>query len=326
MPLLDVRDLGVAFDIGGQIGQALGGVSFSLDAGEVLGVVGESGSGKSLTALSIQRLLPAAARITSGSISFEGRDLLALSDDEMRSVRGARIAQIFQDPLTSLNPVFTIGSQIGEMLSIHTDLGRDAIRTRVIEALREVEIPDPERRIDQYPHELSGGMRQRVMIAMALICRPLLLIADEPTTALDVTIQSQILRLLKNLQQQHRMATIFITHDLGVVSQFADRLAVMYAGKIVEQGAVQDVLSRPRHPYTKALLLSIPAFNIDAKRLPVIRGNVPPIAQLPSGCHFRTRCDFEIDGCASLPAHFEVAVGEGHVSACLRTQEAVVYG
>jgi oligopeptide/dipeptide ABC transporter ATP-binding protein len=326
MPLLEIDNLGIAFDVDGVEARAIEGVNIGLEAGEVLGLVGESGSGKSLTALSVQRLLPAAARVVSGAIRFEGRDLLKLSDDEMRDIRGARIAQIFQDPLTSLNPVFTIGSQIGEMLKIHTGMVAADVRTKVVDALREVEIPEPERRIDQYPHELSGGMRQRVMIAMALICRPALLIADEPTTALDVTIQAQILRLLKRLQGERRMATLFITHDLGVISQFADRLAVMYAGKIVEQGPAREVLAHPSHPYTKALLLSIPAFNVDARRLPVIRGAVPPITRMPSGCHFRTRCDYEVEACAAMAPDFGVDVAPGHASACVRTTELHLHG
>jgi oligopeptide/dipeptide ABC transporter ATP-binding protein len=326
MPLLEVENLTVAIKVGGIHGQALDGVSFNVNAGEVLGIAGESGSGKSLTALAIQRLLPSACRMTSGSIRFEGTDLSSLSEAQMRGIRGAKLAQIFQDPLTSLNPVFTIGSQIGEMLRIHTDLDAAKIKSRVVEALKQVEVPYPELRMHQYPHELSGGMRQRVMIAMALICRPLLLIADEPTTALDVTIQSQILRLLSNLQQQHRMATIFISHDLGVISQVADRLVVMYAGKIVEQGAVSDVLANPSHPYTRALLLSIPAFNFEAERLPVIRGSVPPITQLPSGCHFRSRCELELDACAAMPRDFSVTVAPEHSSACIRTIEFARHG
>jgi peptide/nickel transport system ATP-binding protein len=321
MPLLEVDNLTVMVDVAGRPGQALDGISFKLEAGEVLGIVGESGSGKSLTALAIQRLLPAACRVTAGNVRFDGTNLLSLPEGAMRSIRGAKIAQIFQDPLTSLNPVFTIGSQIGEMLRIHSDLGATEVRPKVIDALKQVEIPNPERRIDQYPHELSGGMRQRAMIAMALICHPPLLIADEPTTALDVTIQSQILRLIKTLQQQKKMASIFISHDLGVISQVADKLAVMYAGKIVEQGAVRDVLTNPGHPYTKALLLSIPAFNVEAERLPVIRGSVPPITQVPTGCRFRTRCDFTLDSCATMPRDFSVNMAPTHTSACIRSAE-----
>jgi oligopeptide/dipeptide ABC transporter ATP-binding protein len=323
MPLLEVDNLTVEIDVGDTSGQALDGVNFELEAGEVLGIVGESGSGKSLTALSLQRLLPAACHITAGSVRFNGTNLFSLSEVEMRRIRGAKIAQIFQDPLTSLNPVFTIGSQIGEMLRIHSDLGAAEIRARVIEALKQVEIPSAERRIDLYPHELSGGMRQRVMIAMALICHPPLLIADEPTTALDVTIQSQILRLFKNLQQQQKMASIFISHDLGVISQIADKLAVMYAGRFVEQGALRDVLANPAHPYTKALLLSIPAFNFEAERLPVIRGSVPPLTQLPSGCRFRTRCDFNLEACTAMPRGFSVNLTPTHFSSCIRTAELV---
>jgi oligopeptide/dipeptide ABC transporter ATP-binding protein len=318
MHLLEVERVEVTVHTGGRILKALDGISFSVDAGEVLGIVGESGSGKSMTALAILRLLPSVCRVSGGTVRFDGKNLLDLSSEEMRQIRGAKLSVIFQDPLSALNPVFTVGNQVGEALRVHQGLGRAATRTRVLDLLDIVGLPDPAHRIDQYPHELSGGMRQRVAIAMALACQPKLLIADEPTTALDVTVQAQILRLLRRLQRQFGMAIIFISHDLGVIAQFADRLAVMYAGQIVEQGPVRDVLDRPSHPYTQALLQSIPALTPDGERLPMIRGTVPALSELPSGCHFRVRCDYERPPCATMPCGFITTVPPSQLSACIR--------
>jgi oligopeptide/dipeptide ABC transporter ATP-binding protein len=322
MALLEIAGLEVTIASDALPMRAVAGVSLALEPGEVLGIVGESGAGKSMLALSILRLLPQSCRVTAGAIRFEGRDLLALPEEELAAIRGARIAQIFQDPLTSLNPVFTIGSQIGEVLRIHERLSRSQIRDSVLTLLHKVGIPDPERRLSQYPHELSGGMRQRVMIAMALACRPRLLIADEPTTALDVTVQAQILRLLRGLQREYGMASLFITHDLGLVAQFAHRVAVMYAGRILEQGSVAQVLSAPAHPYTQALLRSIPSLNSADARLPVIGGAVPKLSELPAGCHFRPRCAYEQPECAAMPADYRVTATAGHSFACVRSLDA----
>jgi oligopeptide/dipeptide ABC transporter ATP-binding protein len=321
MALLEVAGLEVTVDAGGVVAKAIEGIGFSVDQGEVLGIVGESGCGKSMTALAIQRLLPASCRITAGSVRFDGVDLLTLSAARMRRVRGADIAMIFQEPLSALNPVFTVGDQIAESLYIHERLGRRAARRRVLELLELVGIPDAGRRIGQYPHELSGGMRQRVMIAMALACRPRLLVADEPTTALDVTIQAQILALIRRLQRELRMATIFITHDLGVIAQFADRVAVMYAGRIVEQTTVEGIFDRPGHPYTRALLKSIPDIANDVDRLTVIPGTVPALGGFPPGCRFAPRCDFARDRCISMPEDFRAYPASDHAVACVRLEE-----
>jgi peptide/nickel transport system ATP-binding protein/oligopeptide transport system ATP-binding protein len=281
--------------------RAVDGVSFHLDRGELLGLVGESGCGKSITALSIMRLISLPGKIVAGEITFDGKSLLNLSDAEMRQIRGDDIAMIFQDPMTSLNPVYTVGEQIAEALRLHRKLSRKAARDAAIQAMREVAIPDPTRRVDDYPHQLSGGMRQRVMIAMALACDPKLLIADEPTTALDVTIQAQILELLNKLRSTRELAVLLITHDLGVVAEVADRVAVMYTGRIVEESPVMELFARPKHPYTEGLLRSVPKLTADdvakKSRLETIEGVVPNPTQLPSGCHFAPRCPYRLPRC-----------------------------
>lgn len=301
--LLEVHNLQTQFQTRAGLVRAVHGVSFYLDRGELLGLVGESGCGKSITALSIMRLIAPPGRIVAGEIMFDGKDLLRLSDREMRQMRGDDIAMIFQDPMTSLNPVFTVGEQIEEALRLHRKLSRREARLATIEAMREVAIPDPGRRVDDYPHQLSGGMRQRVMIAMALACNPRLLIADEPTTALDVTIQAQILELLNDLRKQRELAVLLITHDLGVVAEVADRVAVMYTGRIVEESPVDELFARPRHPYTEGLLRSVPKLTaedvIKKERLETIEGTVPRPTDLPPGCHFAPRCPHRMPRCTA---------------------------
>jgi oligopeptide/dipeptide ABC transporter ATP-binding protein len=299
--LLEVRNLRTQFPTRAGLVRAVDGVSFHLDKGELLGLVGESGCGKSITALSVMRLISPPGKIVEGEILFDGQDLLKLSDDRMRGMRGDDIAMIFQDPMTSLNPVFTIGDQIGEALRLHRKLSKQDARRATIEAMKEVSIPDPARRVDDYPHQLSGGMRQRVMIAMALACDPKLLIADEPTTALDVTIQAQILELLNELRRTRELAVLLITHDLGVVAEVADRVAVMYTGRIVEESPVEELFARPKHPYTEGLLRSVPKLTIEEvekkERLETIEGMVPSPTALPAGCHFAPRCPHRMPRC-----------------------------
>ena len=299
--LLEVNDLRTHFPTRAVLVRAVDGVSFHLDLGELLGLVGESGCGKSMTALSVMRLIAPPGRIVSGEVLFDGKDLLRLSDAEMRQMRGDDIAMIFQDPMTSLNPVYTVGEQIAEALRLHRKLSRKDARQATIDAMREVAIPDPARRSDDYPHQLSGGMRQRVMIAMALACNPKLLIADEPTTALDVTIQAQILELLNELRKQRDLAVLLITHDLGVVAEVADRVAVMYTGRIVEESPVEELFARPKHPYTEGLLRSVPKLTTDdvvrKERLETIEGVVPSPTELPEGCHFAPRCPHRMPRC-----------------------------
>jgi peptide/nickel transport system ATP-binding protein/oligopeptide transport system ATP-binding protein len=301
--LLEVNDLRTHFPTRAGLVRAVDGVSFHLDRGELLGLVGESGCGKSMTALSVMRLIAPPGRIVSGEMLFDGKDLLQLSDAEMRQMRGDDIAMIFQDPMTSLNPVYTVGEQIAEALRLHRKLSRREARQATIEAMREVAIPDPARRINDYPHQLSGGMRQRVMIAMALACNPKLLIADEPTTALDVTIQAQILELLNELRKQRDLAVLLITHDLGVVAEVADRVAVMYTGRIVEESPVEELFARPKHPYTEGLLRSVPKLTsedvIKKERLDTIEGVVPSPTDLPAGCHFAPRCPHRMPRCTA---------------------------
>ena len=301
--LLEVRNLQTHFPTRAGLVRAVDGVSFHLDRGELLGLVGESGCGKSMTALSVMRLISPPGRIVNGEILFDGKDLLKLSDSQMREMRGDDIAMIFQDPMTSLNPVFTVGEQIAEALRLHRKLSRSDARKATIEAMREVAIPDPGRRVDDYPHQLSGGMRQRVMIAMALACNPKLLIADEPTTALDVTIQAQILELLDELRKQRELAVLLITHDLGVVAEVADRVAVMYTGRIVEESPVDELFARPKHPYTEGLLRSVPKLTsaalIKNERLETIEGVVPRPTDLPPGCHFAPRCRHRMPRCTA---------------------------
>ncbi|HBF69727.1 MAG TPA: ABC transporter ATP-binding protein [Thermotoga sp.] len=272
--------------------KAVDGVSFEVREGETLGIVGESGSGKSVTSLSIMRLLDQNGKIVDGKIIFKGRNLLELSESEMRKIRGKEIAMIFQEPMVALNPVFTIGDQIMEAIILHQNVSEKEARKMAIDLLRKVGIPEPEKRVDEYPHQLSGGMRQRAMIAMALSCRPSLLIADEPTTALDVTIQAQILELMKELQKEYGMAIILITHDMGVVAEMSDKVAVMYAGKVVEYGDVKTIFTEPKHPYTYALLESIPRIDVEQERLKSIPGNVPDPLNFPPGCKFHPRCEF----------------------------------
>ncbi len=320
-PLLEVRELQTHFFTDDGVVRAVDGVSFAIEPGETLAVVGESGSGKSVTSLSILRLVASPpGRIVGGQIRFRGRDLLALSDAEMRSIRGKEISMIFQEPMTSLNPVYSCGEQILEVLMLHEKLDRPTARARTVDMLRMVGIPSPEQRVDEYPHQMSGGMRQRVMIAMALACRPALLIADEPTTALDVTIQAQILDLLKGLQKELGMAVLLITHDLGVVAETADRVAVMYAGQVVEYCAVRPAFRSTRHPYTAGLLASLPKLGAETERLRVIPGNVPNPVRFPSGCRFHPRCPIAVERCRSeVPALRDV--GGGHLARCFRSEE-----
>jgi peptide/nickel transport system ATP-binding protein len=320
-PLLRVENLKTYFHTDDAVVRAVDGVSFEVRAGETLAVVGESGSGKSVTALSILRLIQQPpGRIESGRILFKGRDLLTVSDAEMRRVRGKEISMIFQEPMTSLNPVFTCGEQIIEAVVLHDQVDRRRARQRAIEMLELVGIPSAPQRVDEYPHQLSGGMRQRVMIAMALACRPSVLIADEPTTALDVTIQAQILELLKRLQAEFGMAVIIITHDLGVVAETADRVAVMYAGQVVEYSDVRSAFRRPLHPYAAGLQASLPKLGEVRDRLRVIPGNVPNPARFPQGCRFHPRCPVMLaPRCLESP---ELLVVEpDHASRCVRSDE-----
>ncbi|HZP42509.1 MAG TPA: ABC transporter ATP-binding protein [Candidatus Binatia bacterium] len=317
MALLEVRDLETVIARDGRTARAVDHVSFRLDAGRVLGLVGESGCGKSMTALSLMRLVPPAARITGGEVRFEGQNLLALPERAMRRVRGAGLGMVFQEPMTSLNPVFTVGSQIAEAVRLHTDLGRAAAWARAVELLGEVGIPAPERRARDYPHELSGGMRQRVMIAIAVSCAPKVLIADEPTTALDVTIQAEILDLLRTLRERRGMALLLITHDLGVVAQQADEVAIMYAGRIVERAPVLEIFDRPLHPYTQALFRAMPGVGGRHERLEAIPGQVPDLAALPSGCAFRDRCPRAIRECAEVVPPLDEKT-PAHRAACIR--------
>ena len=326
--LLEVNNLQTHFPTRAGLVRAVDGVSFYLQRGELLGVVGESGCGKSMTALSIMRLISPPGKIVDGEILFEGRDLLKLSESEMRQLRGDDIAMIFQDPMTSLNPVFTVGEQIAEALRLHRKLSRKEARLATIEAMREVSIPDPARRVDDYPHQLSGGMRQRVMIAMALACNPKLLIADEPTTALDVTIQAQILELLDELRRQRELAVLLITHDLGVVAEVADRVAVMYTGRIVEESPVDELFARPKHPYTEGLLRSVPKLTaehvIKKERLETIEGTVPRPTDLPPGCHFAPRCRHRMRRCTEGEIPFYDLEGDVKVRCVLYDLAAAV--
>ncbi|QXT40252.1 ABC transporter ATP-binding protein [Gymnodinialimonas ceratoperidinii] len=323
-PLLQVRDLQTTFDLSKSLSVcAVDGVSFDVHAGETLAIVGESGSGKSVTSLSIMGLLPKdVGRISGGSIKLHGREITDLSDAEMRDIRGKEIGMIFQEPMTSLNPVHTIGQQISEMVIRHEKLSAAKARARAIEMLDLVGIPEPTRRVDNYPHEMSGGMRQRAMIAMALACEPRILIADEPTTALDVTIQAQMLELMEDLQKKLGMAIIFITHDLGVVAEVADRVVVMYAAQVVETASVEDIFANPRMPYTAGLMNSIPRLgsSINKTRLEAIPGTVPALTNLPQGCRFHPRCAFATERCTAAEPPLEVAA-DGHLIRCVRWQE-----
>ena len=297
-PLLQVDDLAVVFETDQGVARAVDGVSFRLDAGETLALVGESGCGKSVTALALLRLIPSPpGRIVSGDIRFDGHALRDLPATAMRRLRGNDISMIFQEPMTSMNPVFRIGAQISAVLRLHRGLSKEAARSATAELLRRVGIPEAERRMEEYPHQMSGGMLQRIMIAMALACDPKLLIADEPTTALDVTIQAQILALLRELQEQTKLATLLITHDLAVVAETADTVAVMYAGKLVETAPVSELFDKPCHPYTKGLFASLPAVNAPGERLSTIEGVVPPITAFPTGCRFHPRCPHALPVC-----------------------------
>jgi peptide/nickel transport system ATP-binding protein len=317
-PLLAVGELSTEFKTDQGRFRAVDAVSFSLGKGKTLGVVGESGCGKSVTALSIMGLVPnPPGNIVGGSIRFEGEELVGLSTDRYQSLRGNRMGMIFQEPMTSLNPAFTIGDQISEAILRHEQVGPAEAKARTIELLRRVRIPSPERRFDDYPHKLSGGMRQRAMIAMALSCSPDLLIADEPTTALDVTIQAQILDLLGELRAETGMAIMLITHDLGVVAEMADEVLVMYAGRVIERAPAAALFADPQHPYTIGLMGSIPRLDIEQDRLAAIEGQVPNLTALPQGCRFRARCPFAIAACAEAdPPLIEVA--PGHQAACIR--------
>jgi oligopeptide/dipeptide ABC transporter ATP-binding protein len=314
--MLSVKDLKVYFFSDERVARAVDGVSYEVRKGETVCLVGESGCGKTVSALTIMRILPMPpGRIMGGSILFKGQNLLDLNEEEMQKVRGKRIAMIFQEPMTSLNPVFTIGDQIGEAIAIHEKLGDEELRSRCIQLLRDVGIPSPEERLKDYPHQLSGGQRQRVMIAMALACNPDLVIADEPATALDVTIQAQILSLFRELKKMRGMSLLYITHDLRVVSKIADRIYVMYAGVIAEQGDTGHIFREPKHPYTQSLLASLPSRMKKGKALYSIPGTVPNPAYKPAGCPFHPRCPHAIDPCQSIyPALCDY--GGGHLSRC----------
>ncbi len=317
-PLLEVRSLRTSFFTAAGEVRAVDGVSFSVAPGKLLGIVGESGSGKTASVLSIMRLLPETAKIVGGEVIFEDQDLLKLSEPEMRHIRGARIAMIFQEPMTSLNPVFTIGSQIGEAVRLHQRTNRAETRNRTIEALRMVGIADPDHRIDDYPHQLSGGMRQRVMIAMALSCNPRLLIADEPTTALDVTIQAQILDLIRELQVRLGLAVILVTHDLGIVSEYADDVTILYAARVMEQAPSVELFQNPLNPYTRGLLDSIPGIDgTKHRRLQAIPGTIPSALNPPAGCRFHPRCPRAIPQCSAAEPPLE-RKGPNHYVACIR--------
>ena len=309
--LLQVSHLSTVFDLAGGPASAIIDVCFHVGAGETLCLVGESGSGKSITALSILKLVQPPGRIAGGRVEFKGRDLLGLGEREMQKVRGAEIGLVLQEPMTALNPVFTIGSQIEETLAVHGLARGRAARARAVELLEAVSMPEPERRVHDYPHQLSGGLRQRALIAMALACNPALLIADEPTTALDVTIQAQILELLRDLQKRLGLALLLITHDLGIVAEMADRVAIMYAGRIVEEAPVRELFGDPRHPYTRGLLASIPGGRA-GERLHAIQGTVPPLGHLPPGCSFAPRCPDRFAPCArAVPGWTEILPPEG---------------
>jgi oligopeptide/dipeptide ABC transporter ATP-binding protein len=323
---LEVRALHTEFRTGAGLVRAVDGISYTVEHGETVAIVGESGSGKSVGALSILRLIPdPPGRITSGEILFEGRDLRRLSEADMRALRGRDIGMVFQEPMTSLNPVLTIGRQITETLERHQDADRAAAEKRALELLSMVGISDPRRRLRQYPHQLSGGMRQRVMIAVALACNPRLIIADEPTTALDVTIQAQILELLKSLTRRLNVAQIIITHNLGVVARYASRVNVMYAGRIVEAGSAEAIYHDPRHPYTMALLRSVPRLDQPRRtRLDPVDGQPPDLTRLDAGCAFRARCRFAVERCGRDRPALERAGEPGHLAACFRAAELLV--
>ena len=319
--VLQVEDLRTYFQTRWGTVKAVDGISFDLRKGETLGIVGESGSGKSVTMLSLMRLIPEPpGRIVSGSITLDGQDLVQLSDGEMNEVRGSKIALIIQDPMTSLNPVFSIGNQVVEAIRIHQDIPRRSLMEQALSMLRKVNIPAADTRMRDYPHQMSGGMRQRVVGAIGISCQPMVLIADEPTTSLDVTIQAQYLKLLRDLQQESDLSLIFITHDFGIVAKMCDRVAVMYAGRIVEQGSVRDIFNQPSHPYTEALLASVPRMDEDVDRLYSIEGQPPPLHNLPPGCSFAARCPYVMDKCREQYPN-SVAIAPGHQASCWRLEE-----
>ncbi|MPZ34754.1 MAG: ATP-binding cassette domain-containing protein [Rhodospirillales bacterium] len=322
-PLLEVRALHTEFRTGAGLVRAVDGISYTVEHGETVAIVGESGSGKSVGALSILRLIPdPPGRITGGEILFDGKDLRGLSEAEMREIRGRDIGMVFQEPMTSLNPVLTIARQITETLEQHQGADRETAERRALELLEMVGIADPKRRLKQYPHQLSGGMRQRVMIAVALACNPKLIIADEPTTALDVTIQAQILELMKSLTRKLGVAQIIITHNLGVVARYASRVNVMYAGRIVEAGSAEAIYHNPRHPYTMALLKSVPRLDQPRRaRLDPVDGQPPDLTRLDGGCSFRPRCRFAVEQCAKARPPLAAVAEPGHLSACFRSAE-----
>jgi peptide/nickel transport system ATP-binding protein len=320
--ILEINNLVTEFDTDEGRVRALDNINFSARAGETLGIVGESGCGKSVTALSIMRLLPQPmGQIVSGSINFQGRDLTQLPLTEMQKIRGSQIGMVFQEPMTALNPVHTIGKQLTEVLLLHKDISAQEAIKQSVDVLDRVGIPSPDIRMLEYPHQLSGGMRQRVVIAMALACKPALLIADEPTTALDVTIQAQILELIKDLQAEMGMTVLLITHDLGVIAETCDDVVVMYAGKVAEKGTVFDLFDRPKHPYTQGLLASIPTLETEPKsKLSIIEGMVPGLLDLPEGCRFQNRCPHKQDQCVESAPQMRMAA-QGHEVSCVRWQE-----
>ncbi len=315
MPLLQVKNLHTSFFTDAGEVKAVNGISYNLDAGKVLGIVGESGSGKSVSAYSVLRILTDTGRVTEGEVLFKGENILNYSEQQMQKFRGSRISIIFQDPMTCLNPTFSIGSQLREAIRIHTDRTKEQIQARALEMLQLVGVNEPEKRLKQYPHELSGGMRQRVMIAMALACEPDILIADEPTTALDVTIQAQILELMQDLQKKLGMAIIMITHDLGVIADMCDEIIVMYGGKVCERGTADEIFYNPRHEYTKGLIRSIPRITEKHEKLVPISGSPVDLLNLPRGCAFASRCDHAMKICLEQPPE-EVRVNDFHIAAC----------
>ena len=319
--VLTVEDLRTYFTTRWGTVKAVDGISFDLRKGETLGIVGESGRGKSVTMLSLMRLIPEPpGRIVSGSITLDGEDIVQITEQEMAEIRGSKIALIIQDPMTSLNPVFSIGNQVEEAIQIHQDIPKRSIMEGALEVLRKVNIPAAESRVKDFPHQMSGGMRQRVVGAIGISCQPQVLIADEPTTSLDVTIQAQYLKLLKDIQKDSDLSLIFITHDFGIVAKMCDRVAVMYAGRIVEHGSVRDIFNNPSHPYTEALLASVPKMDQDVDRLFSIEGQPPPLHDLPVGCAFADRCPVVMDKCREeYPASFTVS--DSHIASCWRASE-----
>ena len=319
--LLEVKDLKTSFYTFEGVVKAVDGITYEVNAGETLGLVGESGCGKSVSALSLMRLIPdPPGKITDGEILFEGEDILKIDMDDMRRIRGAKMSMVFQEPMTSLNPVLTVEKQLSETLQLHKGMNKNEAKRESANLLDRVGISDPERRVSQYPHQFSGGMRQRVMIAMALSCNPKLIIADEPTTALDVTIQAQILELMKGLTSEFGVALIIITHNLGVVARYADRMNIMYAGKIIERGDAKEIYRNPRHPYTVGLLKSVPRLDLPRRaKLDPIEGQPPDLVNLPPGCAFRARCRWAVDKCATETPPL-MQVGEGHLTAMGQTE------